>query len=92
MYQIGYKNNVFYSIQLCVDKHKTLVDLGNRVKMARTSKGLTQMELAHRLGKDHPSINRLENGKINPSFFFLCEVAQGLEMELHELINYCDQK
>ena len=63
-----------------MDKNEKLIELGLRVKSIRLSKGLTQMELAHIIGKDHPSINRLEKGKINPSYIFLLEVAEGLEV------------
>ena len=79
MYLIGY--NCF------VEKSEVLKSLGERVKTVRLSKGYTQMELAHKIGKDHPSINRLEKGKINPSYFFLYEVAEGLEVEVNEFFN-----
>ena len=65
-----------------MNKESLLLKLGERVKQLRVQKGLTQMELAHRIGKDHPSINRLEKGKINPSYFFLYEVAEGLEIDV----------
>ena len=50
-----------------MNKKSELIKLGNTVKEIRLSKGLTQTELAHKIGKDHPSINKLENGKVNPS-------------------------
>ena len=62
-------------------KEQELKNLGLRVKELRKEKGLTQTELAHTIGKDHPSINRLEKGKINPSYIFLLEVAYGLEID-----------
>ena len=67
-------------------RDKALITLGERVKEIRIAKGLTQMELAHRIGKDHPSINKLENAKVNPSYLFLLEICEGLEIELKELI------
>ena len=63
-----------------------LEQLGLKVKEIRLQKGLTQTELANKIGKDHPSINKLENGKVNPSYIFLCEVAEGLNVEMKELI------
>ena len=86
MYSIGYRSNVFYRIQLWMDKKTLLLQLGERVKEIRTLKGLTQTELANKIGKDHPSINKLENGKVNPSYYFLYEVAQGLEVDIKDLI------
>lgn len=71
-----------------MDKKKELEKLGIAVKAFRHQKGLTQTELANRIAKDHPSINKLENGKVNPSYFFLLEVCKGLEISLAELIAY----
>lgn len=86
MYSIGYNVNVIYWIQLFMNKSEILLILGSRVRELRKSKGLTQTELAHVMGKDHPSINKLENGKVNPSYIFLCEVAEALEVELKNII------
>jgi transcriptional regulator with XRE-family HTH domain len=70
-----------------MNKNEVLLQLGERVKEIRIQKGLTQTELANKIGKDHPSINKLENGKVNPSYYFLYEVAQGLGVDLIELIK-----
>lgn len=69
-----------------MDKVEELKQLGARVREIRTQKGLTQTELANKIGKDHPSINKLENGKVNPSYLFLLEVCQGLETELKQIL------
>ena len=69
-----------------MDKVEELKQLGERVREIRAQKGLTQTELANKIGKDHPSINKLENGKVNPSYLFLLEVCQGLEIELKQLL------
>lgn len=65
-----------------------LIDLGLRVKNLRIEKGLTQTELANIMGKDHPSLNKLENGKVNPSYIYLSEVAEGLGVTLLELLDF----
>lgn len=69
-----------------MDKQDKLQQLGSKVREIRLSKGMTQTELAHLIGKDHPSINKLENGKVNPSFIFLTEVAEGLGVELKDFL------
>jgi transcriptional regulator with XRE-family HTH domain len=68
-------------------KQQELINIGNKVKLARESKNLSQTDLAYKIGKDQPSINRLEKGKINPSYIYLLEICEGLELELHELLN-----
>lgn len=67
-----------------MDKNQILLRLGERVKEIRIQKGMTQTELANKIGKDHPSINKLENGKVNPSYYFLYEVANGLGVDVKE--------
>jgi putative transcriptional regulator len=70
-----------------MDKQDKLIQLGLKVKSIRVSKGFTQTELANIIGKDHPSINRLEKGKINPSYIFLLEVAEGLGVSINEFFS-----
>jgi len=67
-------------------KNETLLDLGNRVRNFRVSKGYTQTELANIMGKDHPSLNKLENGKVNPSYMYLIEVSKALGIHISELL------
>ncbi len=63
------------------------ITIGRRIVSLRKQKGLTQAELAT-LCKKHPqSIERVENGKINPSVGFLHAIAKGLEVPLSALIE-----
>ena len=68
-------------------KSAALKALGARIKHLRTSKGMTQLELAVKLNKDYQSIQRLERGATNPSFYYLLEVCEGLEVSFGELIG-----
>jgi len=69
-----------------MEKQDVLSNLGSKVRAIRIEKGYSQVELANKIGKDHPSINKLENGKVNPSFYFLFEVARGLEVDLKDFL------
>jgi len=60
--------------------------LGNSIRSRRIFLGYNQTEFANMIGKDQPSINRLENGKINPGILYLRQVAKGLEIDLRDLI------
>ncbi len=64
-----------------------LIKLGLKVREIRLSKSLSQTDLAFKIGKDQPSINRLEKGKINPSFLYLMEIANGLEIPVSNLLD-----
>jgi len=68
-----------------MNKEQALTVLGERVKQIRLGKGLSQRKLADMMGKDHPAISLLENGKTNPSFWFLLELADALEVEITEI-------
>jgi transcriptional regulator with XRE-family HTH domain len=55
--------------------------------MKRIAKGYSQVELAKKCGKKPQSLERVENGKINPSVKFLLSIALGLEISLNELLD-----
>ena len=70
-----------------MQKDLLLKKLGERIRSIRISKKITQKALAHSINKDQQSIQRLEAGNVNPSFFYLNEIATGLEVPLIELIK-----
>jgi len=69
-----------------MEKEVLLRSLGERIREIREKKGITQKELAHTIGKDQQSIQRLEAGKVNPSIYYLVEVAKGLEVPVNEFL------
>lgn len=48
----------------------------------RLAKGLTQSDLAEKVGTKQSAIARLESGRYNPSLAFLRKVAQALDAQL----------
>ncbi|MDR3314695.1 MAG: helix-turn-helix domain-containing protein [Oscillospiraceae bacterium] len=58
-------------------------DIVRQIVQARAEQGLTQQELARRVGLPQSNISRLESGSYNPSLAFLKKVADGLGKELH---------
>lgn len=53
----------------------------------RLKQGLTQKELARKIGTKQPVISRLEQGTYNPSLKFLYRIADALEAELKVSIS-----
>lgn len=49
---------------------------------ARVKKGVTQKELAEKIGTKQSVISRLESGRANPSIAFLKRLAQALNSHL----------
>ena len=68
-------------------KEVLLKNLGDKIRAVRKEKGVSQAQLAHTIGKDQQSIQRLEAGNINPSYVYLQEIADGLNITLVELLT-----
>lgn len=65
------------------------VKLGLRIAELRNTKGLTQQELAFRMGhRDRQVINRYEKEGANPTAFILVQLANALEVSVDELVNF----
>ncbi len=62
--------------------------IGKRIVELRTQKGWNQSELARACNKDRQAIERLENGKVNPTLYTLQEVSKALEVSLSELVDF----
>ncbi len=71
-----------------MDKKEFLKQLGKRIVKLREKKGWSQSELARNCDKDRQSIQRLENGKINPSAYYLKEIADGLAIPVADLLDF----
>ncbi|WP_199119211.1 helix-turn-helix domain-containing protein [Pedobacter sp. ASV28] len=68
-------------------KDVILKRLGERIRQIRKEKGITQKDLAYSIDKDQQSIQRLEKGNVNPSLYYLCEIADGLGVEINKLLE-----
>lgn len=62
-------------------------ELGKRIVKLREEKGWSQSDLARACNKDRQSIEKLENGKVNPTLFTLLEVANALGISLSKLVD-----
>ncbi len=71
-----------------LDKTVFLVRLGDNIKKIRQEKNINQAELARRCEKDRQAIERIENGKVNPTAYSLYQIAEGLEVNLNRLTDF----
>ncbi len=59
--------------------------VAGRIKEARESAGLTQIELSKKAGLPQSHISRLENGQHSPSFATLEKIAKALDIPISQL-------
>ena len=60
------------------------------IKAMRQAKGLSQRELAERIGVKQESITQWENGKTSPKFERLAIIADALECTVDDLVRKDD--
>ena len=61
---------------------KLAADVGERIRTAREAAGLSQRELARRMGTSQSAIDRLEAGGVGATLTTLQRVAMALGMEV----------
>jgi len=61
---------------------KEAFEISERVRQARERRGLTQAELAARIGSTQPALARLEAGGVMPNLDTLHRIAEALGLEL----------
>ncbi len=62
--------------------------IGQRIVELRTKKGWSQSDLARACGKDRQAIEKLENGKVNPTLYSLLEISKALGVSLPNLVKF----
>jgi predicted transcriptional regulator len=63
------------------------LEVGYQIARLRLLRGMTQAELADRVGTRQPSIARLENGSRLPSLSFLERIAEALDAQVEVKIT-----
>lgn len=61
--------------------------IGNRIRDAREEKGMTQQQLAEKVGLTVVAISNIETGGRNPSFKNIAEICHTLGMSLDYLAS-----
>ena len=71
-----------------MNKEQLKKKVGQRIVELRSQKGWSQSDLARACNKDRQALEKLENGKVNPTIYSLLEIAKALEVKLRDLINF----
>lgn len=84
-----YDKSVTLIVDICfVNREGLKKKLGKRVVQLREEKGWSQADLARACKKDRQALEKIENGKVNPTVYTLYEIAQVLEVPLLELFRF----
>lgn len=62
--------------------------LGKHIVNLRREKGLSQVEFGYLIEMQKQNVNKLENGKANPTAFTLHKISEALEIPLSELFDF----
>ena len=71
-----------------MNKDELKKKVGKRIVELREQKEWTQSDLARECGKDRQAIEKLENGKVNPTVYSLYEISKALKIELYQLLKF----
>lgn len=69
-------------------KEQLKTKIGQRIVELRTKKGWSQSDLARACNKDRQAMEKLENGKVNPTLYSLLEISKALGVSLSNLVKF----
>jgi transcriptional regulator with XRE-family HTH domain len=61
--------------------------IGSALRKKRTEKGMSQQELADISNIAKSTVQRIENGELNPTILMLITISEALEVEVIDLIT-----
>lgn len=61
--------------------------IGSALRKKRTEKGMSQQELADISNIAKSTVQRIENGELNPTILMLITISDALEVEVIDLIT-----
>jgi putative transcriptional regulator len=71
-----------------MDKIEFQKRLAKQIVILRREKGLSQVDFGHLIEMEKQNVNRLENGRTNPTAYTLKKIAIALEIPLYRLFDF----
>ena len=68
-------------------KHQALIQFGNKVKLTRKQKGLSQEELASRANLHRTYIGMIERAEKNITLINMLKISEALDVTICELLE-----
>ena len=69
------------------NKTQLLTEIGNRIRLKREEKNLSQQDLAALCNFEKANMSRLEAGRTNPTISTLFKISQALGIKLTDLLD-----
>ena len=63
------------------------MDIGSKIRSFRKMKGISQRELAKRIGKSHSTVSKYEYNQRNPSPGTLVSIAENLDIKASDFFK-----
>lgn len=63
------------------------IKIGERIRILRESKGITQQDLAAACNFEKANMSRIEAGRTNPTISTLYKISLGLGVRISELVD-----
>jgi transcriptional regulator with XRE-family HTH domain len=70
-----------------MDEIQLYIKVGQKIKQARESKGLTQQELAYICNMEKSNISRIESGRTNLTLKSLYQLSKALSVSLKLMVD-----
>lgn len=70
------------------DKKQLQVAVGKRIKMLREERKISQQDIAAACNIEKSNFSRLEAGNTNPTLYTLQKIAENLDVDLCEVVNF----
>lgn len=72
-------------------RKKVYKNLGNNIKKYRNKLGITQQDLADKIGKGLNFVGKIEIAFSKPSFDTIIDIAEALNVSLKDLFDFDDK-
>lgn len=70
-----------------MDDKEYLIKLGDKIRKLRKEAGISQEQLAERLGTKHTQVGRIERGEANSTIKMLGKIARELGIAINDLMK-----
>jgi transcriptional regulator with XRE-family HTH domain len=73
-----------------IDKDQVLLKIGNRIRLLREQKNVSQQDLAALCNFEKGNMSRIEAGRTNPTVFTLIKISKALGVKLKDILDIED--